>query len=195
MYEFLDGVVAERGAGHVVLDVHGVGWLLVCSQRTTASLDDGARARLRVHLHVTENAHTLYGFASPAERALFRRLLQVSGIGPTSAIGLVSALPPDELARTILDGDVGALTRIRGVGRKTAERLVVELRDHLAELAAPAAGAPAGESGDELAQVLRGLGSPPREADRLARAAREALGPQAEFQALLRHALQTGAPD
>lgn len=195
MYDFLRGEVVELGDGWLVLDTGPVGYHLLISRQTAISLAVASEAKLLVHFHVTETAQSLFGFSSSVERALFRRLLQVNGIGPSSALGLLSAMPPDALARTILDSDLKALTAIKGVGKKTAERLIVELRDHLGELAAPsnAASSPAGS--DELVQVLQGLGSPPREAQRLAGLAREALGPQADFQELLRHALHAGAID
>lgn len=195
MYDFLRGEVSELGDGWLVLDTGPVGYHLLVSRQTAISLAVASEAKLLVHFHVTDSAHSLFGFSTATERALFRRLLQVNGIGPSSALGLLSAMPPDALARTILDGDLKALTAIKGVGKKTAERLVVELRDHLGELAAPASSQTSASGSDELVQVLQGLGSPPREAQRLAGLAREALGPQADFQELLRHALHAGAID
>ncbi|MAW59729.1 MAG: Holliday junction branch migration protein RuvA [Planctomycetes bacterium] len=199
MYEFLRGKIVELGDGWLVLDTGPVGYHLLVSRQTATACAIANEAQLLTHYHVTESSQALFGFASPAERALFRRLLQVNGVGPSSALGLLSAMPPDQLARTILDEDLKALTSIKGVGKKTAERLVIELRDHLGELAAPQAGLPGGgvsaSGGDELAQVLMGLGSAPREAQKLAAAAREALGPQADFQELLRHALHAVAID
>ncbi len=193
MYEFLRGRVDERGSGYVVLDCGATGWRLLASRQTLEQLRPDQEVKLLVHMQVSENAHTLYAFASAAERALFRRLLQVSGVGPASALGLLSAMPPEDLARRILDRDLDALTAIKGVGRKTAERLMVELGDHLAELAAPASAA-AGDlarGGDELVRVLLGLGLPPREARRSAETAFAALGSEAGFQDLLRHALHS----
>jgi holliday junction DNA helicase RuvA len=195
MYDFLRGEVVELGDGWLVLDTGPVGYHLLISRQTAISLALASEAKLLVHFHVTETAQALFGFSSSVERALFRRLLQVNGIGPSSALGLLSAMPPDALARTILDSDLKALTAIKGVGKKTAERLIVELRDHLGELAAPANAATSPSGSDELVLVLQGLGSPPREAQRLAGLAREALGPQADFQELLRHALHAGAID
>jgi len=197
VYEFLAGSLAELGEGYAVINVQGVGYSVLVSRQCAARLVVGDEVQLRVHYHVTESSQALYGFYSPAERAMFRRLLQVNGVGPNSALGLLSSMQPEALARTILDEDLRALTAIKGVGKKTAERLVVELRDHLAELAGPADagifGSPQTEEADDLAQVLEGLGTPSRDARRLATAAREALGPDAEFQALLRQALQLAA--
>lgn len=190
MYEYLEGRVASLTAGSVVLDVAGVGWLLHAPASTLARLEEGVPARLLVHLAVSDSAMTLFGFSSGTERQLFRRLLKVGGIGPASALNLLSALPPDELARAILDGDVKRLTGLKGVGRKTAERLVVELRDQLGSAGTDAGpGASAGPD-DDLARVLVDLGTPDAVARQAATAAREALGAEADFQELLRHALQ-----
>ena len=196
MYEFLRGEVSELGDGWLVLDTGPVGYHLHISRQTATALAVRSQAQVLVHYHVTESTQAFYGFATAIERALFRRLLQVNGVGPSSALGLLSAMPPDDLARTILDEDLKALTSIKGVGKKTAERLVVELRDHLGELAAPSTGAiPGSTPSDELVQVLIGLGSAPREAQKLAQTAREQLGASADFQELLRHALHAGAID
>jgi holliday junction DNA helicase RuvA len=190
VYEFLQGQVIELGLGHVVLEAGCVGYVLQISHQTSAKVSLHDQARLLVHFHVTETSQSLFGFASPAERSLFRRLLQVNGIGPTSALGLLSSMPPESLARCILDGDHKALTTIKGVGKKTAERLVVELRDHLGELAAPAAGQSATqEPSGELEQVLIGLGFSQRDAGLAAQTARDSLGPESPFQDLLRQAL------
>ncbi|MCH2102310.1 MAG: Holliday junction branch migration protein RuvA [Planctomycetes bacterium] len=196
MYEFLRGEVSKLGDDWLVLDTGSVGYRLHVSRQTATALTVRSQAQVLVHYHVTESAQAFYGFATTIERTLFRRLLQVNGVGPSSALGLLSAMPPDELARTILDGNLKALTSIKGVGKKTAERLVVELRDHLGELSGPTpSGAHGAASNDELVQVLVDLGSAPRQAQKLAQAAREQLGTNADFQELLRHALHAGATD
>ncbi len=193
MYEYLEGRVAALAPGSAVLDVGGVGWLLQAPASTLRRLDEGAQARLLVHLSVSDSALTLYGFLTNTERQLFRRLLKVGGIGPTSAVNLLSAMPPDDLARAILDGDTKRLTALKGVGKKTAERLIVELRDQLGAVGAAPAGVAgeSGEGGDDLERVLQDLGAAAALAHTSAEAARAALGPDADFQELLRHALQT----
>ena len=191
MYEFLQGRVAEIGVNSVVLATEAIGYRLMASSQTLGPLQLDSQVRLWTHFHVTDSAHTLFGFGSKTERTMFRRLLQVNGVGPASALGLLSAMPPEELARTILDENLRALTTIKGVGKKTAERLIVELREHLTELAAPPSMAPAdGTDHDDLAQVLRGLGFTPKAADGAASQARDELGVDADFQDLLRLALQ-----
>lgn len=180
----------------MIVDVGGVGWHLSVSGRCAASLEVGRDHRLLVHLAVSETSQVLYGFENATERALFRRLLQVNGIGPSSAIGLLSSLPPDQMVRAILDGDTKRLTAMKGVGKKTAERLIVELRDHLEDLYQPGGSDSlftppkvASATTTDLERVLVELGATPAVAESSARAACEELGDDADFQELLRFAL------
>ncbi|MCP4093206.1 MAG: Holliday junction branch migration protein RuvA [Planctomycetes bacterium] len=196
MYEYLQGRIDEVGAAWVIVDVGGVGWHLSVSGRCAAAMEIGSEQRLLVHLAVSETSQVLYGFENGTERALFRRLLQVNGIGPSSAIGLLSSLPPDEMVRAILDGDTKRLTAMKGVGKKTAERLIVELRDHLEDLVQPGGAGSlftpptkATASTSDLERVLVELGASPALAETSARAAYEKLGASADFQELLRFAL------
>ena len=196
MYEYLYGRVEEIRLGAAVLDVQGVGYCVMVSQPCAASLTLGDDTKMLVHLAVSETNQVLFGFQSPAERTLFRRLLQVNGIGPTSALGLLSSLPPDEMVRAILDGDQKRLTAMKGVGKKTAERLIVELRDHLSDLMPSTplfdgAPKPSSESSvpNDLERVLLELGTPPSAARDGAKSAIDTLGEDADFQELLKHAL------
>jgi len=202
VYEFLRGRVVEIRPGEVVLATgtgEGVGWLLQVSSATAAALREGEEALLRVHLAVSENALALYGFASAEERRLFRLLLQVGGVGPALALALLSAFPPGDLAARILEGDHRSLTRVKGVGRKTAERLVLELKDRLGALAVPVPEQVPGSAADpgveeDLVRVLLDLGFRPSEARAAAAATLASLGPGTDFQELLRSALQTRTP-
>lgn len=197
MYDFLRGRIAATGATHAVLDVGGVGWLLHVPTALALRLRVGEEVRLLVHLVVGESALTLYGFDRELERRLFRRLIQVSGVGPTRALEVMSSIPTEPLVRAIVDADVQRLTAVRGIGRKTAERLVVELRDRLREwaagddLAATAGAARSAGLDDDLVRVLTDLGAPAAAAQTAAARARTELGATAEFQDLLRHALKT----
>jgi len=170
----------------------GAGWKLLVSSRSAARVTPGRGARLLVHMNVSDSALTLYGFVDEGERSLFRRLLQVAGVGPAAALGLLSALEPAALVQAITSGDAAQLTTVKGIGRKTAERLVLELRDSL-KLAglAPPGEARAGP-GAELVQVLENLGFRPAQARTAVGSAREALGEEAHFEDLLRHALKQG---
>ncbi len=141
----LRGRVSRVDAGSVVLDVGGVGYLLsaTSSARRLAVDADGAEVTLVTHLHVREDALQLFGFAGAAERELFELLLGVSGIGPKAALAIVSGYAPDQIRRAIAVGDYALFTSIPGIGRKTAERLVIDLKDKVGSVAlddAPAAG-------------------------------------------------------
>jgi Holliday junction DNA helicase RuvA len=169
-------VAAQEADGSLVLDVGGVGYELAAPQGTLgrARADDAGRVTLWVHTHVREDALALYGFSDEAERAAFRALLGVSNVGPRIAVAVLGALPSAELARAVVRKDLSALTSVSGVGKKIAERLLLELRDKLpsAPLSSIAAGpGPAGPRGandpeDRLRSALTGMGFRPAEADR-----------------------------
>ena len=159
----------------------------------------GIPARLQsltilTHLSVKEDAHTLYGFGSEGERTLFRQLLKISGIGAKLALSILSGASGDELARYVADRDAAALTRLPGIGKKTAERIIIELRDKLDYLpagAAPAAtGQPARAGGPvgEATNALIALGYKPQEAGRMAR---EVAGADMAVEEIIRQALQS----
>lgn len=158
----LSGTLAAKHVQRLVIDVGGVGYDVVVPLSTVYTLGDpGARVTLRIHTHVREDALQLYGFGTELEQALFERLINVSGIGPRVAIAVLSGIEPPELVRAIGQSDVARLTRIPGVGRKTAERLVVELRDRLPELTGvepKAAEAPGDEVRDDVLSALANLG-------------------------------------
>ena len=130
MYSFLSGVLAEKSPTSITVDVGGIGFQLLIPLSTPQKLPSlGDKVKLLTHHVVREDAQLLFGFASEEERSLFRLLLGVSGIGPKMAITVLSGLGIGELKRAIVDGSVAALTAISGIGRKTAERLIVELRE------------------------------------------------------------------
>jgi Holliday junction DNA helicase RuvA len=129
---FLHGRIAAKTAPAVTLDVGGVGYELEAPMSTFLNLPAvGETVHLITHLVVREDAHILYGFASEEERRLFRNLLKVSGVGPKIALGVLSGMSVDGFTRCVLGEDVAMLTRIPGVGRKTAERLIIEMRDRV----------------------------------------------------------------
>lgn len=190
MFDFLEGRIESLRPGEAVVRTGGVGWKLHATSRALGRLQEGRRGRLYVHLAVSESALTLYGFSDETERALFSKLLQVSGVGPSSALGVLSAMEPGELIDAILSGDTGRMTAVKGIGKKTADRLVVELRDRLTEFPARAGRESAEAGPDELSRVLLDLGFRPAEARSAAQAAREALGAEAQIEELLRQALR-----
>lgn len=133
MISFLDGVLRSKSPTEVVVDVNGVGYAVSIPLSTFEKLDgvDG-RTRLFTHLHVREDSMQLFGFSAESERELFRLLISISGIGPKIALGILSGMAVAEIKHCIIKGDVAALTALQGVGRKTAERIIIELREKLA---------------------------------------------------------------
>ena len=132
MIAFLDGVIEVRQPTHAVLNVGGVGYEVMIPLSSFDRLPrEGERCRLLIHDLPREDEHLLIGFATEDERAIFRRLLAVSGVGPKTALSALSGLSPRELKAAIAQGDVKRLSSITGIGKKTAERIVIELRDRI----------------------------------------------------------------
>lgn len=129
MIASLTGTVGHVGLDHVVLDVGGVGMLVHTTPATASSCRRGSQASLATTLVVREDSLTLYGFAAPADRDMFETVQTVSGVGPRLALAMLSVMGPDELAAALTTGDAKALTSIPGIGAKSAQRLVLELRD------------------------------------------------------------------
>ena len=135
MIDYVSGTLAEKKLTLAVIDVQGLGYRLLIPTSTYEKLPPGGQAvKLFAYQHVREDALLLFGFATKAEREMFTVMLGVSGIGPKLALAALSAMSPAELRGYVLDGDSGFLTHIPGVGRKTAERLIIELRDRLAPM-------------------------------------------------------------
>lgn len=133
MIGFLDGVVAGRTADGCFLEAGGVGYRLSCSAFTLARLGpDGERFRLWTHMHVREDALMLYGFATEAEQRCFEALISVAGIGPRVALQVCSAFSPDRLRRALVAEDVDGLSSVPGIGKKTAQRILLELKEKMA---------------------------------------------------------------
>ena len=156
----LRGTVAARSPAGLLIDVGGVGYLVAATPRVTARV--GEEATVEIHTHVREDALQLYGFASTDERDLFELLLGVSGIGPKVALAIVSGSPPAELRRAIARDDLARFEAIPGIGRKTAQRVVLELKD---KLGAPELAVTVGES-FEARDALVALGWNVIDADR-----------------------------
>jgi len=136
MIAFLRGRVLDKHPNRIVIDVNGVGYELYVPLSTYYDVGDaGAEITLRVHTHVREDALQLYGFLTALEQQLFERLIGISGIGPKLAVAVLSGIDSNELVTSIQRADVARLTRIPGIGKKTAERIVLELKDRLADVA------------------------------------------------------------
>ena len=164
----LTGVLARKEPPSLLLDVNGVGYELDAPMSTFYDLPaTGDRVTLYTHLVVREDAHLLYGFSRESQRQLFRNLLKVNGVGPRMALAVLSGLSDEEFVRCVAQEDIARLTKVPGVGRKTAERLIMEMRDKLPEAApGPAAADPVSEA----VSALIALGYKPNEASRAVRA-------------------------
>ena len=135
MYSHLKGILYRKSPTEIVVDVNGVGYTVSIPLSTYEKLGEaGSTVTILTYMHVREDILQLYGFAAEAEREIFRLLISVSGIGPKIAQGILSGIQPNELQNLIAQGNVSALTAIPGVGKKTAERLIVELRDKIVKL-------------------------------------------------------------
>ena len=189
----LRGILALKQPPWLVVDVNGVGYELEAPMSTFYDLPElGREVSLFTHYAQKEDSVSLYGFLREGERRLFRDVQKVSGIGAKIALAVLSGVSVDEFARLIQSGDITALTRIPGIGKKTAERMVVELRDRAADLAGGGVpGAMVAGAGDPVADAvtaLQQLGYKPAEA---ARMAREAAAPGDEAATIIRKALQS----
>lgn len=189
----LEGILRTRDLQSVLLDVGGVGYEIEVPLSTLASLPEaGASVVLFTHLVVREDAHILFGFLRSRDRDLFRRLIRVNGIGARLALAMLSTMAADELAGHITGGNVAALTRVPGIGKRTAERVVLELGERLTELGFGAAaggdvGAPGRGIEREAAAALEALGYRAADAERMVAAVR---GQVETTEALVRLALR-----
>lgn len=173
----LRGLLLSRDPPHLLVEVAGIGYEVEVPASTWASLPaPGSEVQLRTHLVVREDQHLLYGFASEAERALFRDLIKVSGIGARIALAILSSLSVEDFMRCVQARDTATLTRVPGIGRKTAERLFLDLHDRIETLAAGMATAmlPPATAEAEAMGALQALGYRPAEARRLIDQAQQA---------------------
>lgn len=195
MISRLSGTLVTKHPPFLVIDVNGVGYEVEAPLSVFYDLPEtGKPLVLLTHLSVSDTAHTLYGFASEAERTLFRQLLKISGIGAKLALTILSGASGAELTQYVADRDTAALTRLPGIGKKTAERIIIELRDKLDDLPVPAGGLPgggasaAGGATAEARNALVALGYKPQEASRMVQAVAT---PDAETEDIIRLALQS----
>jgi holliday junction DNA helicase RuvA len=131
MYAYIDGKLAFKSPSYVVIEAGGVGYHINISLNTFSRLGTAEKCKLFTWLHVKEDAHTLYGFADEGERRLFLHLISVSGVGPNTGRMMLSSITPEEIQAAIVKGDVSQIQRIKGIGPKSAQRLVLELQDKL----------------------------------------------------------------
>jgi len=197
----LEGVLHEKAPARVLVDVAGVGYEVWIPLSTFTELpDEGKVVSLCIHTHVREEAIQLFGFASRRERSVFELLIRTSGIGPKLAIGVLSGIAPERLLEAVRAGDLATLRGVPGVGQKTAERIVVELRERAIELlrsedlaaAPPSRGAPAaqGVAAEQALSALLNLGYARPQAQRVVEEAVAEVGDSAPLEALVRAALR-----
>ncbi len=188
----LKGILVHKQPPWLVVDVHGVGYELEAPMSTFYDLPDvGREVALFTHYAQKEDSVSLYGFLREGERRLFRDVQKVSGIGAKIALAVLSGASVEEFARLVQTSDVTALTRIPGIGKKTAERMVVELRDRAADFGTgggPLAAGAAGDAQSEATVALQQLGYKPAEA---ARMARDAAAPGDDAATIIRKALKS----
>ncbi len=153
MYDYIDGKLAFKSAAYVVIDAGGVGYQINISLNTYSQIGDHERCKLYTWLHVKEDAHTLYGFADAGERKLFLHLVSISGIGPNTARMMLSSITPAEIQAAIVQGNVALIKSIKGIGPKSAQRIILELQDKLKK-----------EGPDTLTSVPTGLKTAKEEA-------------------------------
>ena len=193
MIALLRGVLLEKHPNQAIVETGGVGYDVTIPVSTYTHLPDtGSEVRLRIHTHVREDALALYGFLTQDEKGLFERLIGVSGIGPTLAVKILSGLAAGDLIQAIGRGEVERLVRIPGVGKKTAERMVLELRDKLPAISgqeAPAAAVTLSAIEQDVLSALLNLGCARPQAETAVRKAKDA-GDATEFEPLFRRALE-----
>lgn len=195
MIEFLSGRLAQRSPARLVIDVGGVGYGVDVSLRTAEAYPrEGETVEILTWLHVKEEILELYGFGDSVEKAVFLKLIGVSGIGPRMALRILSAVTPDQLARMIVGGDIRGLTALKGVGKKTAEVMVATLRNSMSklDLRAPegARALPGGEAARDAVLALVTLGVKDAQAQAAVQKALDRLGDKADTGQLITQALQ-----
>jgi holliday junction DNA helicase RuvA len=198
MIASLRGRVAANVAGQTVLDVGGVGYRLATTASAVRMAADanGGEVTLLTHLHVREDTLALFGFATEAERALFELLLGVSGVGPKAALAIVSGYAPDQIKRAVQTGDYALFTSIPGIGRRTAERVVIDLKDKVGGLQIAAAAEVMGGVADghtDARDALVGLGMSVAEAEAALRPLDESLPVEERVRLALAGAVPAGA--
>ena len=198
MIAFVEGVLDHAQPTQAVINVGGIGYELLIPISSFEKLPPpGQKCRLLTWLQVREDAHVLYGFSTEGERAMFLKLINVNGIGPKTAIGALSAIPPADLAAAIASGDIKRLSQLPGIGKKTAERMVVELRDKLDGIPTSLpSSAPAGLPSDAAGMArdallaLTALGYKQADAATAIRRAMDKAGQHATVEEIIRIALK-----
>lgn len=192
MIAYLNGALTHKSPSMLHVEVHGIGYEVQISLNTWASVEKLDTVRLLIHQQFREDGQTLYGFFDAAEKAMFLQLIGISGVGAGTARMMLSALRPDEVAQAILQGDSRALERVKGIGRKTAERIVLELKDKVQkhDLAIARAATPTDTAEQDSLQALVALGIPRATAEAAVRKAMAALPGERNLETIIKKTLQ-----
>jgi len=190
---YVNGTLEEVEEDAVVIDAQGVGYELFVPQRVLNDLPPvGSPLKLYTHDNVREDDHTLYGFSTREERALFRMLIAVSGVGARTGLSLLSILGHDDFIRAVQEGDVVAISRAQGVGKKTAQRVILDLQNKVGAMQPMSLGGPAaGSAAGDAMQALIALGETEVRAEQAVRAAQQEIGEDAAIEQLIAAALRT----
>ena len=196
MFAFLRGIVARKAPDHIELDVHGVGYEISVPELVYRKLVVNQEATLLTYCHIREDAFQIFGFLREEEKALFKMLLGITGIGPKVSLAILSGMSPSEFGRAVLESDVTAFTKIGGVGKKTAQRVVLEMKAKLGQDAELNAilGEPdtaATPDSDDVIAALCSLGCTLGEARKAAATARKSVGADASPEELVKAALRS----
>ncbi|MEO5572562.1 MAG: Holliday junction branch migration protein RuvA [Bacteroidia bacterium] len=134
MYDYITGKIISKNATHIILECGGIGYQINISLNTYSNIHEGSQCKIFTHLAIKEDAHTLYGFADEDERKMFRNLISVSGVGASTARMMLSSLTPVEIAQAIVTGNAPVLQNIKGIGSKSAQRIIIDLKDKLGKI-------------------------------------------------------------
>lgn len=194
MIAYLKGKLADKASGAIIVDVHDVGYEVEISSQTYEQLPaEGKELKLLIHHHITDNDQRLFGFFSSDEKELFELLNAVKGVGPKLGLKILSGLPAPQIIQAIVQSDKTALSQISGIGKKTAERMILELKDKIGEIAATATGGSdisvSGDKKEEAISALESLGFKKRDAEKAVVAAARENAADGDVQMLIKNAL------
>lgn len=196
MIAYIDGKLALKDPTYLIIDVNGIGYQVKISLSTYSTLPDGERCRLHTYLHIKEDAHTLYGFTTAAEKDTFLHLISISGVGPNTGLMILSSLTVDEIQQAIVREDVRTIQNVKGIGAKTAQRIILELKDKIKKEVmvsdhAPAAGTTHNTVRAEALSALVTLGFAKNVAEKTLDAIIKREGGNLSVEALIKFALKS----
>lgn len=192
MYDFIEGELEVKTPTHVTINCNGIGYFIHISLNTYEQIKSLNRCRMFIHLAVKEDSHTLFGFAEPTERVLYRQLISVSGVGTSTARMILSSLPPNDLMTTIINGNVALLKSIKGIGPKSAQRIILELQDKLGKnkQEMQSLSGATNNSYDEATQALLALGFGRASIDRVLLKVSKELGDNPDLEDMIKKSLK-----